>query len=182
RAALFYFRTTADGRIAFGGAGRAGLGSKVGPRYDHDPASLDHVYEGFRRFFPSFEGVGITEAWGGAVDVAALHHPVVGTLRGGAVHHATGYSGNGVAPSHLLGRALAALALDADEETLALPMVGAKAKRFPPEPFRSVGAAVVQSAIMRRERLEDEGRRVGWLTRFLGSLPRRMGYALGRHD
>jgi len=182
RAALFYFRTTPDGRIAFGGAGRAGLGSKVGSRYDHDPVSMDHVYAGFRRFFPLFDGVGITEAWGGAVDVAALHHPVVGTLRGGAVHHATGYSGNGVAPSHLLGRALAALTLHAEDQTLALPMVGAKAKRFPPEPFRSVGAAIVQSAIMRRERLEDESRRVGWLTRLLSTMPRRMGYALGRSD
>jgi len=35
---------------------------------------------------------------------------------------------------------------------------------------------------MRRERLEDEGRRVGWLTRLLSTMPRRMGYALGRSD
>jgi hypothetical protein len=60
--------------------------------------------------------------------------------------------------------------------------VGARYRRFPPEPFRSAGAAVVQSAIMRQERLEDAGKRPGRLTRFLAGLPRRMGYALGRRD
>lgn len=180
RAALYYFRTTPDGRIAFGGAGRAGYGSKIGPRYDHDEASVAHVLEGFRRFFPSFEGVPVEEAWGGAVDVAALHHPIVGTLGPGTVHHAAGYTGNGVAPSHLVGRALSALALEQDDAVLGLPIVGARYRRFPPEPFRSTGAAVVQSAIMRQERREDEGKRPGRLTRFLASLPRKMGYALGR--
>jgi hypothetical protein len=51
--------------------------------------------------------------------------------------------------------------------------------RFPPEPFRSVGAIVTQRAIVRKDDLEDEGRRVDPLTGFVAHLPRRLGYDLG---
>ena len=182
RSALYYFRTTPDGRIAFGGAGRAAGGSRIG-RLDYDRTSVGYVVEGFRRFFPSFRDVPLEEAWGGAVDVSGLHHPVFGTLGSGTVHHVSGYSGNGVAPSHLAGRILSALALGADDDPVAkLPMVGASPKRMPPEPFKSAGAALVQSAIMRRESREDEGRRSSWVTRALSRVPARLGFALGRRD
>ena len=42
---------------------------------------------------------------------AATTCPASARLKGGGVHYALGYSGNGVAPSHLAGRVLAALAL-----------------------------------------------------------------------
>jgi hypothetical protein len=58
-------------------------------------------------------------------------------------------------------------------------MVNRAPKRFPPEPLATVGSVVVQSAILRKDRLEDAGRRPGWPTRFLAGLPRRLGYALG---
>jgi hypothetical protein len=51
--------------------------------------------------------------------------------------------------------------------------------RFPPEPFLSVGAAITQHAIVRRDEAEDRGRRTDSLTRFVAKLPRRMGYELG---
>jgi hypothetical protein len=70
------------------------------------------------------------------------------------------------------------LALDQEDETTALPFVNRKPKRFPPL-VTGLGAAVVQRAILRKDRLEDTGRRAGWLTRFLATLPRRLGYALG---
>lgn len=178
RTALHYFRTTPDGRIAFGGVGRA-HGSRVRSGYDHDPVSLGWVAQGFGRLFPSLRDVPIEEGWGGAVDVSATHHPWFGTLDPGTIHYAVGYSGNGVGQSHLGGRALSALALDADDEVTRLPMVNRAPKRFPPEPLATVGSVVVQSAILRKDRLEDAGRRPGWPTRFLAGLPRRLGYALG---
>jgi glycine/D-amino acid oxidase-like deaminating enzyme len=178
RSALHYFRTTPDGRIAFGGVGRA-LGARVGPGYDHDEVSLGWVLEGFRRIFPAFRDVPIEEGWGGAVDVSATHHPWFGSLPSATVHFGLGFTGHGVGQSYLAGRILSALALDADDPWRALPMVGREPKRFPP-PFVSIpGTHVVQRAILRKDRLEDVGRRPGLLTRWLAGLPRRLGFALG---
>jgi glycine/D-amino acid oxidase-like deaminating enzyme len=179
RTALHYFRTTPDGRIAFGGAGRAEWGTRATAKHDFDPGAVDAIRRDFLRFFPTFGNVPIEEAWGGPVDVSSLHHPVFGTLAPGNVHFALGYTGNGVGPSHLAGRVLSALAVDADDEVTALPMVNRRPLRFPPSPLSSVGAYVVQSAISRKERVEDAGGRAGALTRLVATLPRRIGYALG---
>jgi glycine/D-amino acid oxidase-like deaminating enzyme len=178
RTALHYFRTTPDGRIAFGGVGRA-RGSRVGPDYDYDAKSLGWVLQGFRRIFPSFENVPIEEGWGGAVDLAGRGHPTFGTLRPGNVHYAVGFTGNGVAPTHLAGRVLAALALDAEDPVTGLPMVNREPKRFPPPPITALGTSLVQAAILRKDRLEDVGKHPGWVTRFLAGLPRSLGYRVG---
>ncbi|MGH2675425.1 MAG: NAD(P)/FAD-dependent oxidoreductase [Actinomycetota bacterium] len=178
RTALHYFRTTPDGRIAFGGVGRA-LGSRIGPGYDHDQASLQLVAEGFRRIFPSFRDVPIEEGWGGPVDVSATHHPWFGTLRSGTVHYAVGFTGHGVGQTNLGGRILSALALGAHDPVTDLPFVNRRPKRFPPAILTVPGTFLVQRAILRQDRLQDAGRRPSWLTRFVASLPRRLGYALG---
>ena len=60
--------------------------------------------------FPALEGRAITHAWGGPIDVSPSHLPQMGTLDGAPVHYAFGFTGNGVGPSHLAGRVLAALA------------------------------------------------------------------------
>ncbi len=179
RAALHYFRTTPDGRIAFGKAGRRAGGSRIGARYDYDQSEVDWVLRGFRRIFPSFSDVPIEDVWGGPIDLSPTHHAFFGSLPSGNVHYGLGYTGNGVAPSHLGGRILAALAAEGDDELLGLPIVSLDLKRFPPEPLRSIGAALVQRAVVRKEAAEDAGRRAGRLTRFVAGLPRRFGYALG---
>ena len=48
------------------------------------------------------------------------------------MHYALGYSGNGVAPSHLAGRVLAALVLGSDEPITRLCLVGPPPHRLPP--------------------------------------------------
>ncbi|HET8525006.1 MAG TPA: FAD-dependent oxidoreductase, partial [Actinomycetota bacterium] len=60
-----------------------------------------------------------------------------------------------------------------------LAVVTRTPKRFPPEPFRSPGAFVVNAAIRRKDDREDAGKRVGRLTRAAARLPRRLGYKLG---
>ena len=57
------------------------------------------------------EGRRIEHAWGGPIDVSPTHLPAIVTLQGGRAWAAFGYTGNGVGPSHLAGRSLAALAL-----------------------------------------------------------------------
>jgi hypothetical protein len=95
------------------------------------------------------------------------------------VHYALGFSGNGVAPSHLAGRVLAALALGADEPLTRLCLVAPPPRRLPPEPFRYIGARILRQAIVMREEREMQSRRAPWWLRQVTALPRRLGYHLG---
>ncbi len=178
-----YFRTTRDGRIAFGGGGgRAGYGGRLGTWVEHDRGSTALAARGFRHIFPMLDDVALVDAWGGPIDIAPNHLPSFGTLAasGGKVHFGHGYSGTGVGPSWLGGRILAALALDAhDDPVTALPMVGFRARPFPPEPFRFLGARVIREAIVATEQRDDLGGYVPPPLRWLVRLPRLMGYDLG---
>jgi glycine/D-amino acid oxidase-like deaminating enzyme len=180
RTAVRYFRTTPDGRIAMGGGGgRAGAAGRVGLVFTHDTESAHRAAEGLWKFFPGFRDVPLEDAWGGPIDVSGTHLPSLGTLEPGNVHYAHGYTGNGVGPSHLAGRILAALALGRDDPVTRLPMVGARAKRFPPEPVLSVGTWLIREAVVTKERAEEEGRRPNRVADLLARIPRKLGYRLG---
>lgn len=179
RASVHYFHVTADGRIVFGaGGGRPGYGGRIGPSFTDSVPDARRAAFGFRWLFPQLRDVRLTDAWGGPVDISSDHLPRFGSIRRG-LHYAAGYSGNGVAPSHLAGRVLAALALESDEPLTRLPMVGPPRRSFPPEPFRYVGARIMREAMIRREDLEEQGRRAPWWLRELTRIPRRLGYHLG---
>jgi glycine/D-amino acid oxidase-like deaminating enzyme len=175
-----YFHVTRDGRIAIGsGGGVPGYDGRIGPSFTDDLGSARRAASAFRYLFPQLADVRLTDAWGGPIDVSGDHLPRFGTLQGGGAHYALGYSGNGVAPSHLAGRVLAALALGSDEPVTRLCLVAPPPQRLPPEPFRYLGARVIREAIVMRERREMEGRRAPWWLRQLTTLPRRLGYHLG---
>jgi glycine/D-amino acid oxidase-like deaminating enzyme len=180
RFTVHYCHVTADGRIAFGaGGGRPGYDGRIGRSFVDDLSSGRRAAAGFRHMFPQLGEVRLTDMWGGPIDVGADHLPRFGTLAGGRVHFGFGYSGNGVAPSHLGGRILAGLVLGTDDPVTRLPLVGSVPRRFPPEPFRYVGARVLREALIRREDGEEDGHRAGLALRALTSLPRRLGFHLG---
>jgi glycine/D-amino acid oxidase-like deaminating enzyme len=181
RFTLHYLRTTPDGRIAVGGGGgRAGFGGRIGPAFTDDAQSTARAAAGLRRLFPSLRDVRIEDAWGGPIDITADHLPTFASVPGRPIHFGHGYSGNGVAPSVLGGRILAALAVEAaDDPAVALPIVGALPRAFPPEPFRYAGARVIREAIVRREAAEELERPVGRVLREITRLPKRLGYHLG---
>jgi glycine/D-amino acid oxidase-like deaminating enzyme len=181
RFTLHYLRTTPDGRIALGGGGgRAGFGGRIGTAFTDDLASVRRAVAGLQRLFPSLRDARIEDAWGGPIDITADHLPMVASVPGRPIHFAHGYSGNGVAPSVVAGRILAALAGERrDDPALALPIVGAQPRAFPPEPLRYIGARVVREAIVRRESAQERGDRPGIVIRELSRLPRRLGYHLG---
>ena len=178
RTSLRYFRTTPDGRIAFGGGGGRARRT-VDEMFTHDARAVTETAQGFRLMFPSFADVPIEDAWGGPIDVSPTHLPTFGRVGEGNVYHAGGYTGNGVAPSRVAGEALADLITGADTDTVRLPMVNARPPSFPPEPFRSLGAMVVRRAMIAKETAEERGREPGFLTLQLARMPRRMGYLLG---
>jgi glycine/D-amino acid oxidase-like deaminating enzyme len=182
RFTLHYGRPTADGRIALGGGGGgAGFGGRIGRAFTADAVAARRAAEGLRRWFPTLANVRIEDAWGGPIDIDDDHRPWFGTLPGGRIHFGLGYSGNGVAPSALGGRILAALALGRgrDDEWASLPVVGATPRAFPPEPLRFVGARAFREAIGTRERAEESGRHPNRLAVAVSRMPRRLGYHLG---
>ena len=182
RALLHYFRTTDDGRVAFGWAGgRLALGARLGGRIDVDPAVAARAREHLVRIFPQLARRAITHAWGGPIDIAPARLPAIGTLAGGRVHHVAGYTGNGVGPSQLAGRILAALALEHPDPLASLAIVDPDPGRgVPPEPLRWAGGSAVLAAMRRKEEAEDDGRAPDPATAFVAGLPARLGITVGR--
>jgi glycine/D-amino acid oxidase-like deaminating enzyme len=182
RFTLHYLRTTPDGRIALGGGGgRAGFGGRIGDVFTDDLGDARRAAAGLRRLFPSLADVRIEDAWGGPIDITGDHLPWFGSVRNRPIHFGHGYSGNGVGPSVVGGRILAARAVEAvGDPALALPLASGRAPRaFPPEPARFVGARLIREAAARRESMEERGEDPGRLLRELSRLPRRLGYHLG---
>ncbi len=178
RTSVRYFRTTRDGRIAFGGGGGR-ASSRIDDSFTHDMRAVQEAAEGFRRLFPSFADVPLEDGWGGPIDVSPTHLPTFGSLEPGNLFYALGYTGNGVAPSHLAGKVVADLVMGADTDATRLPMVNRKPRLFPPEPLRSIGAAVIRRAIIAKDTAEETGRRPNPVMSAIARMPRRMGYLLG---
>ncbi len=178
---LHYFRTTGDGRIAFGwGGGRLAYGARLGGRIEVDPAVAGRLCAEIARFFPGLAGRRIEAAWGGPVDVSPIHLPSVGSIGGGRIHYVCGFTGNGVGPAHLTGRVLASLALDRRNELTRLGLVEPSQPPVPPEPLRYIGGNAVRSALLRKEDREDAGRPGGTLAGLVLEVPQRLGIHLGR--
>jgi putative aminophosphonate oxidoreductase len=155
-----YYRTTADGRIAFG-KGTAGItyASRVGELFDRNAAHAAMTAADFRRNYPELADVPIEHDWGGPIDRTPTSLPILGHL-GGREHllYGVGWSGNGVGPSFIGGRILAGLALGARDEWTTTALVDRPPDPFPPEPVRFLGARLVREAVIRKERSELAGR------------------------
>jgi hypothetical protein len=145
-----------------------------------DRATIEQVRRDLLATFPQLEGRRIDRAWGGPIDASPSHLPVIALTAGDRVATAFGYTGNGVAPSQMIGRTLASLALDRRDEASRLPLVDPSPGRVPPEPLRWIGGVAIRSALIRKERAEVEGRRPGWLARTVSAIPERIGFHIGR--
>jgi glycine/D-amino acid oxidase-like deaminating enzyme len=181
RALLDYFRTTPDGRIVFGwGGGRIAMGARLGGRAELDGDVIGLTAAHLRDYFPGFGERRLTHAWGGPIDASPTHLPVVVPLRGGRAFAAAGYTGNGVGPSHMVGRTLASLALGRRDEHSRLPFVDPSPPRVPPEPFQWIGAEAIRLGIMRKEEAELAGREPGPISAALARIPELIGFHIGR--
>jgi len=181
RALLHYTRTTRDARIVFGWAGgRMAAGARLRRRMEVDPGVIAQVHADLLRFFPQLAGRRIEHAWGGPIDVSPTHRPAIVGLRGLPAWAAFGYTGNGVGPAHLFGRALAALALDRRDPVTRLPFVDPPPRRVPPEPLRIAGAALIRRALVRKEAAEEDGGRADPLTAAVAAAPRLLGLHIVR--
>jgi glycine/D-amino acid oxidase-like deaminating enzyme len=181
RALVDYFRTTPDGRIAFGwGGGRISVGGQVGGRAELDREVIDRTIAHLGDFFPGLAGKKVTHAWGGPIDASPTHLPLVLPLRGGRAFAAAGYTGNGVGPSHMVGRTLASLALDRHDEPSRLAFVDPSPPRVPPEPFHWIGGEAIRRGIIAKEEAQLAGEEPGWLSSRVAAVPELIGFHIGR--
>jgi glycine/D-amino acid oxidase-like deaminating enzyme len=177
RFTISYFRTTRDGRIAFGaGVGAAGFGGRIGPVFTHDRQAIARVVANFHHLFPMLGNIRIEDAWGGPIDITADRFPEIGSRDGGRILYAHGFAGNGVGPARLAGRILAARVAGGGDPIAFLPLFGRRQRLLPPEPFRFVGARAIREALIQQDDALDAGRRPGLLTRLVARVPSLLGY------
>jgi putative aminophosphonate oxidoreductase len=184
RLMVHYYRTTRDGRIAFGrGGGRLAFGARVDANFDFNRRQTSELKEELPQLVPAAAGVAITHAWGGPIDRSRDGLPVIGRLRGRCpVVYATGFSGNGVAPSLTAAKILASSALRRDDEWSSSGLNRGVPARFPPEPIRFLGGLVVREAVRRKESREDVGKRVDPVTRRIAAFAPSGFFRVSRED
>ncbi|WP_142846744.1 FAD-dependent oxidoreductase [Telmatospirillum sp. J64-1] len=178
---LHYFRRTLDDRVLMGaGAGPVAYGNRwTSARMTRDRSAAQRAVRGMMRLLPALGGTPVEKAWGGAIDVASDRLPFVGTLPGGNVHYACGYSGHGVTPTHMAAQCLVSLVLGLHNEWRDLPLMGRRQPRLPPEPFRFVGATSIRRAILACEDAEERGDSPSWLARAVATVPVKLGLKIG---
>jgi glycine/D-amino acid oxidase-like deaminating enzyme len=181
RSLVHYFRTTPDGRIAFGwGGGRIMMGAHLRGRAEVDPDVATQVQGHLLDYFPDLSGRRITHAWGGPIDASPTHLPAVTSLHRSRAWVAAGYTGNGVGPTNMVGRTLASLALDRADEAARLAFVDSHVPRVPPEPFHWIGGESIRLGIAKKEEAEMEGRRPGPISSAVAKVPQLLGFHIGR--
>jgi putative aminophosphonate oxidoreductase len=166
RLMVHYYRPTPDGRLAFGkGGGRLAYGGRIGRRYDGVSPRAAWVTRAMRAAYPELADVPVTASWTGPVDRTLDGLPFFTSLGRPELLCGLGYSGNGVGPSALGGRILASLALGLEDEWSGCGLVRRPPSGLPPEPLRYLGGRLVQAAVARKERAEDEDRPVSRIDR-----------------
>ncbi|MFT5038691.1 MAG: gamma-glutamylputrescine oxidase [Flavobacteriaceae bacterium] len=129
RTALDYYRLSADKRLLFGGLSNySGL----------EPANAKAVIrDKMIKVFPSLKDVRIDYSWSGKMGISVRRMPQIGRIENSNVLYVSGYSGHGVAPTHMTGRLLAE-AVDGDthrfdimNKMFHLPWPGGKLLRRP---------------------------------------------------
>jgi putative aminophosphonate oxidoreductase len=171
RLMVHYYRTTDDGRIAFGkGGGRLSYGARIGSSFTGRSPIADQVARRLGATYPPLAAVPIAASWTGPIDRTVDGLPFFFSAGRPDLVCGAGYSGNGVGPSFIGGRILASLALELDDEWASCGLVRSPPPGLPGEPLRYVGGRTVRGAVARKERAEDEGRRPARVDRVLAGL------------
>lgn len=98
RVSLDYFRLSADKRLLFGGL------CNYSGRHPKDISSS--LRPNMLKVFPQLAGAHIDYEWGGYIAISINRIPQLGRIAENS-YYAQGYSGHGLAPSHLAGKIIA---------------------------------------------------------------------------
>jgi glycine/D-amino acid oxidase-like deaminating enzyme len=157
-----YFRTTADGRILWGGYDAVYYWNNgFGPRLETSQKVFERLAEHFFQAFPQLEGIRFSHAWGGAIDTCSRFAPFWGTAHGGKTAYSIGFTGLGVGATRFGAKVMLDLLDGKHTERTALRFVRTRPLPFPPEPLRSLGINLTRWSMERADR--GEGRENLWL-------------------
>ncbi|MBI5945797.1 MAG: FAD-dependent oxidoreductase [Chloroflexi bacterium] len=157
-----YYRTTADGRILWGGFDAIYYPNNgVAPHLENRPESFARLAEHFFQTFPQLMGLRFTHAWGGVIDTCSRYTAFWGKAYHGKVAYVLGYTGLGVGASRFGAQVMLDLLDDKKTERTELQMVKSKPFPFPPEPFRSPIVNFTRWSLNRAD--DNQGRRNLWL-------------------
>lgn len=171
RLMVHYYRTTRDGRIAFGkGGGRLAYGARIDPSFSQRAPIETELAQRLRDTYPGFANVPIATSWNGPIDRTIDGLPFFFQLGRPDLVCGAGYSGNGVGPTVLGGQILASLALGLDDEWARCGLVRTPPRGLPGEPWRYLGGRIVRRAVARKEQAEDAERTPGRLDRALARM------------
>ena len=93
-----YFRLSADKRLLYGGACNYS---------GRDPASIkSYILPRMLKVYPQLKDVRIDFEWGGKIGIVLNRIPAVGRINSN-VYYCQGYSGHGVAATHIMGEVMA---------------------------------------------------------------------------
>lgn len=157
-----YYRTTADGRILFGGYDAIYYkNNKVDSSLENNPASFGLLAEHFFQTFPQLEGIRFTHAWGGVIDTSSRYTAFWDMVMNGKVAYSLGYTGLGVGASRFGANVMLDLLSGEKTERTELQMVKSKPFPFPPEPLRSPIINFTRWSLKQAD--ENKGKRNLWL-------------------
>ena len=181
RTFVHYFRTTPDGRIAFGwGGGPLAFGARKGGRVERSPGHRRHHRRASARAVPGARGPRLTHAWGGPIDVSRA------TCRRSARCPTARCTTRSASPATGSGRRIwRGGSCPGSRSTRATRTRGSRSSirrraAVPPEPLAWVGGSLVRAAFLRRERIEASGGRPDPLTRAVTAAPKALGIHVGR--
>jgi glycine/D-amino acid oxidase-like deaminating enzyme len=162
-----YYRLTADDRILWGTSeAQYYRGNRVDASCDHSEARYRELRDSFSRHFPALSGLSFPYAWGGPICATTRFTPYFGEARGGRILYSLGFTGHGLATTHLAAKILAHLALERPSALLSLKLVTEKPFPYPPEPLRGWAVEEVTRALRR----VDRGQPPNLLLRLLDAL------------
>ncbi len=157
-----YFRTTADGRILWGGFDAIyHWNNGFGTHLENRPASHALLADHFFQAFPQLERLRFTHAWGGAIDTCSRFSPFWGTAHHGKTAYTMGYTGLGVGATRFGAQVMLDLLDGKKTERTELGMVKTKPLPFPPEPLRSIGINLSRWSLAQAD--NNQGKENLWL-------------------
>lgn len=147
-----FLRLTADDRVLLGGGN---IDYRLGGRTRFDPSRRHaKLMRSLRAIFPPLKDVPVTHRWSGLVDFSRDFLPSIGvTGKAHNVYYAVGYTGHGVALTHLAGETLAAMYAGETVPEEARFLVGRRLPTLGFEPFRWLAVNAVRNGWLMLERL-----------------------------
>ncbi|HEV8201367.1 MAG TPA: FAD-binding oxidoreductase [Candidatus Polarisedimenticolia bacterium] len=147
-----FLRLTADDRVLLGGGN---IDYRIGGGLHFDATRRhEKLVRALRRIFPPLRNVPVTHRWSGVVDFSRDFLPSFGvTGRAHNLYYALGYTGHGVALTHLAGETLASLYAGDALPDEARFLVGRRLPTVGFEPLRWLVVNAVRNGWLMLERL-----------------------------